>query len=62
MWEGPDSLEGRLRSGKPSHTRPFSRQVAQLSSPEHLIFFRLHVKHAARTRPDRFSLWPETRG
>lgn len=51
------ALRGRLRSGRPSHTRPFSRHVRQFSSPEQRIFFLRQVKHAARTRPDRFSLW-----
>lgn len=37
--ESPESRFGRFRSGKPSQSRPFSRQVRQLSSPEHLIFF-----------------------
>lgn len=71
----PPSLLGRLRSGRPSQTRPFSRHVRQLISPLHcvavslhasidgsheytLIFFRRHVMQAARTLPERFSLWP----
>lgn len=71
----PPSLLGRLRSGRPSQTRPFSRHVRQLISPLHcetvsphasidgghehtLIFFRRHVIQAARTLPERFSLWP----
>lgn len=52
------SLRGRFLSGSPSQTNPFSRHVRQFNSPEHLIFFRLQVRQAARTRPDRFSLWP----
>ena len=51
-----DFLRARgLRAAIPSQISPLATQGAHGASPEHFCFFRLQVRQARRTRPERVS-------